>query len=193
MFGLSENPYAVSDKLLAGMLEERPVAGHNMFALKPEFQAEIESRLSEWVVAKESTSVELREAGMSVQHALEAFAVIFALRDREHHLDGKRVSDWATEQKEKGRAVFVRGNPLPPMRENLEVYATAYLEIAKDVQQPGWILYEPPDGWKNIAELTESSSVELAIRNNPWVVLAGIGVLGAASVVLYYAMSRRKS
>lgn len=173
----SHGQYESSDRRLYSLLEQREHEGLKYARLKREHVGEVESVLGEWGIRSELGPMELVEAGLPVLHVQEMAALAEAVPDWSGTLD-QTAAEWAAEQRARGWGVFLRGNPLPPMRPSMELYATPYYDVGIAAVRPGWVLYEPRGGWRHSKEISGTSTIELAARRTDARIAAG--VLGVA-------------
>lgn len=181
------------DARLASMLDERLVGSAPIVVVKEEHREEIWAALTGWFVTNEVTATEMAQAGMPVLQTQEAFEVVEAgtLTTRGPGQD-ESLKSWCSKQAERGRAVFLRGNPLTPERGVMGAYATAYLDVALSAQRPGYMLEPPSGGWKHTSELSEVSAVELAVKNYPAAVVVAAGAAAVGAVTLIYLLFRKR-
>jgi hypothetical protein len=170
---------------MSAMLEPAAHGDRRYPRLKAEHQFEIRGVLDEWGVRDEYGPLDFAAAGLPPFHVAELAAFMVGEPDWRRQLD-QTVGAWVDEQRRLGRGVLVRGNPLPPMRPFMEMYATRYADVAFDAVRPGWVLYEPTGGWQDSREVVESSAVELAVKQHPRTVagVVGVAVLGAVTLAL---------
>ena len=184
-----EQKYAASDAHMGSLLERRKALDVEYFALQPAAVPELQRALNEWNPTEHLTELELMSAGYPVLKTMEMLDMVRA-EPAAGVVLRKSVAHWAEQQRAKGRGVLVKGNPLPPARPYLVVYATKYLDVATGGDNPGWVLYEPKDGWRDSSELAETSNLQLAIRNYwPWM-LGIAGVLGTTGVIFWLRRKR---
>ena len=179
-----------ADRRLYSLLEPREHAGRQYVGLKAEHSAEIGRLLKEWGVRHEVGPLELYEAGVPVLHAQEMAAWAEAVPDWSGALD-QTAHDWARAQRARGWAVFVRGNPLPPMRPTMELYATPYYDVGIGAPRPGWVLYEPRKGWRHSREISTVSTVELAARRTEVQIAAAVLGVAALGGVIWLVLKAR--
>ncbi len=186
----SSEQLSSSDRRLYTLLEPRQQAGYRYAGLKREHRGEIEGVLAEWGVRDEVGALELYEAGVPVLHAQEMASWATAVPDWSGSLD-QTAYDWARVQRARGWGVFVRGNPLPPMRPTLELYATPYYDVGLGAARPGWVLYEPKGGWRHSGEISTASTVELAVRRTEVQIAAAVLGVAALGGVIWLVLKAR--
>jgi hypothetical protein len=177
--------YESADSRMSAMLEPAAHGERSYPRLKVEHQAEIRKVLDEWGVRTDYGPLDFAKAGLAPFHVAELAAFMVGEPDWSRQLD-RTVGEWVDEQRHLGRGVLVRGNPLPPMRPTIEMYATHYADVAFDAARPGWVLHEPAKGWQSSREVVQSSAVELAVKQHPWTVagVVGVAVLGGVTLAL---------
>jgi hypothetical protein len=179
--------YESADRRLSAMLEPAAHGGRRYPRLKAEHTAEIRGVLDEWGVETEYGPLDYVRAGLPLFHVAEMAALVVGVPDWRRSLD-QTVGAWVDEQRARGWGVLVRGNPLPPQRPSMELYATRYADVAFDAARPGWVLHEPRGGWRDSREVAEASAAGLAVKQHPWAVAALVGVTLAAGVTLALLM-----
>lgn len=180
-----------ADAKLASMLEEHQLAATTVCVISKEGAPDLWRALDDWAVSNELSDVEMVAAGIPLLQTREAFAVVEGAADVQHQQGGKRMGRWCAEQADRGRGVFVRGNPFDPEGGLLGAYATEYLDVALSVRRPGCLLQPPAGGWKDSSQIAETGAVELAVKNYPFAVVALVGAVAVGSIALGYVLVSR--